>query len=105
MITWATIPRTGWATIPRELAGDQPENWRVPMLNGRDRPTLVRQTGLDLLRRVELQNGPAEIPCLGGSVWQGTFLGYAIDTLQAIHGGEENQRTSHEGVRDGAREV
>ena len=27
----ATIPRTGWATIPRELAGDQPENWRVPM--------------------------------------------------------------------------
>ena len=23
----ATIPRTGWATIPRELAGDQPENW------------------------------------------------------------------------------
>ena len=60
MITWATIPRAGWATIPRELAGDQPENWRVPMLNGRDRPALVRQTGLDLLRRVELQNGPAE---------------------------------------------
>ena len=75
------------------------------MLNGRDRPTLVRQTGLDLLRLVELQNGPAEIPCLGAPFGKVHFLGYAIDTLQAIHGGEENQRTSHGGVREGAREV
>ena len=27
MITWATIRRTGWATTPRELAGDHPESW------------------------------------------------------------------------------
>ena len=27
MITWATNPRTGWAIIPRGLAGDHPENW------------------------------------------------------------------------------
>ena len=77
------------------------------MLSGRDFPTLARQTGLDLLRRVELQNGPAEIPCLGGSVWtRHIFLGYRVDTFEAIQGGgEDNPRTSHGGVREGAREV
>ena len=67
----ATIPRTSWATIPRELAGDYPENWlggQPKRTGGCQCPTLVRQTGLDLLRLVELQNGPTEMPCLGDSV-------------------------------------
>ena len=67
---------------------------------------MVRQTGLDLLRRVELQNGPAEVPCLGDSVrTRLIFLGYKIDTFQAIQGGEENPRTSHERGERETREV